>query len=77
MREEEVESNRILKQKNQLIQELKRDTESRKKKYKQHQQDIDFKLDNIRHYKHHQENVFEELQQHNNMMYFFPTKVED
>lgn len=37
MREEEIESNRILKQKNQLIQELKKDTENRKKKYKQHQ----------------------------------------
>jgi hypothetical protein len=34
MREEEIESNRILKQKNQLIQELKKDTENRKKKYK-------------------------------------------
>jgi hypothetical protein len=34
IREEEVESNRILKQKNQLIQELKRDTDNRKKKYK-------------------------------------------
>ena len=32
MREEEIESNRIIKQKNQLIQELKKDTENRKKK---------------------------------------------
>ena len=33
-KEEESESNRILRLKNQLIQELKRDTENRKKKFK-------------------------------------------
>lgn len=77
IKEEEAEGVRIVKEKNVELANIRRDTEITKQEMQMKFADLEDDLDRVRLIKHSTQKELQEVQQSNNMMYFFPTKVKE
>ena len=63
--------------KDKEISELKAETAANKKEFTEKFRHLEDQLDEVRHAKHELQLELQQIQQNNNMMFFFPTKVQE
>ena len=62
---------------NQQATKLQKETEENKKEFTFKFEELEARLDKVRYHKHIQTQQYQEIHQNNNMMYFFPIKVQE